>query len=388
MSNIDAKAELDKLLAAKPFVTVTVMKRVKSTRLVWPPHDHSGEPIEVTYYVDEAISTAVPANLVNTKIIAVSGLTFGQLRASALPENMRATRKTIKNVADATVSSTISLSVAATESWSVTKTVGLTTTQSGTISLSFGIPAIGSAGASMTVSQTISTSTADTEGGQRQVSRTTNDTVSIGPHKSVQIELLAFESPAEIPFSATVTVDGEIVANNSGISLASQLLSASERTFNVEGSLSVVAVSEGLLTVSELPQSKNEKFLRDDVVAVEMSYATCGKVGATYRSKFLTQSALYRGESSQILLRPERKPMANNLNDEGPSIGPPDGTSYEILFTTQEFRSTPACGFNDVGAMNLGVFEVESRRYSTHSNGELVASWEERVERFVSCWSV
>jgi hypothetical protein len=38
------------------------------------------------------------------------------------------------------------------------------------------------------------------------------------------------------------------------------------------------------------------------------------------------------------------------------------------------------------GLMNLGIFSVETRRYTQYSNGTLVASWVDKVETFKSCW--
>ncbi len=70
-------------------------------------------------------------------------------------------------------------------------------------------------------------------------------------------------------------------------------------------------------------------------------------------------------------------------------IGAPDGIHYTVSSTREFTQPTAACGFNDIGVENAGVFTVETRNYEEWSNGTLVRSWtEDSQPQFVRCVDV
>jgi hypothetical protein len=68
-----------------------------------------------------------------------------------------------------------------------------------------------------------------------------------------------------------------------------------------------------------------------------------------------------------------------------PEIAPADGTSYEVLYTTESAMPAVQCGFNDIGVPNTGIFTVEARAYRTYANGALVSQWQTTEDVFKSC---
>jgi Aerolysin toxin len=388
MANIDAKIELEKILATKAFIGVSATRKVKKTKMGYARGGHGdpGEPFEITYYVDEQYISSVPATIVSTHIEKIDSLVFGTVSTTGLPENIHLSKKLVENNSDATVSSSISMTVGATESWSVTKSTGISTTLGASLDLSYSLNGAGVRTA-FSFSQTISSSTSTSEGNQKQITRSTTDSVSIGPRKSIQIELMVYESPAEIPFKAIVIVDAEIIANQSGVILASQLLSKDERTFSIEGILKITPVSEGYLRVTDVGLTKQENGEQDNISQIDSSVSFTGALTNEYASQFKKHSKISRNQNGTMVA--ENLSLSNLKKfDAGPVIGPPDGVRYTVISTTKEYRPTPSCGFNDIGVMNLGVFEVETREYSNWNNGTLISTWTERVESFLSCWMV
>ncbi|BDC45375.1 hypothetical protein PTKU15_86720 [Paraburkholderia terrae] len=70
-------------------------------------------------------------------------------------------------------------------------------------------------------------------------------------------------------------------------------------------------------------------------------------------------------------------------------IGAPDGIHYTVSSTREIIQPTAACGFNDIGVANAGVFTVETRNYEEWRNGTLVRSWiEDSQPQFVRCVDV
>ena len=61
-------------------------------------------------------------------------------------------------------------------------------------------------------------------------------------------------------------------------------------------------------------------------------------------------------------------------DDEGDTIGAPDGISYQVMYTDEVAHPAPGeCGFNDLSVPNLGIFSVEHRHYRHFQKGTLVS---------------
>ena len=386
MAEVDGIAFLNNALASKPALWVPGVEYFTRTVCRRSPGKFE-EPYCYDVRDSRSITTSASARVVNSRVVEVRDLKLGSPIPTSLPEITLLTKKVIRNLADVQVSSTVSLSVTGTESWQVTKTRGLSTTNGGSVSITATIPGIGSGTASANFSQQISISTQQSEGNSRTVSRSSQDTVSVGPYRCVEVELLAYESSAGVPYSATVIIDGDLIDNQSGVSAASHLLTNDERTVQIDGVIQIGAVSESFLSVRDIGKAQVDGMDPEiNKEVTETKYVIAGFLNPSFLARFGSSSALKRTDAVVVPMAFALTTKILAIKDDG--IGPPNGTHYEVLYTSTVLRPTPACGFGDIGAPNNGVFRVEAREYSTYADGVLLARWQEFVEVFESCWSL
>jgi hypothetical protein len=374
---VDALEHMNALLANKPYVTYTrnevQMKYMPMIGNVPVPH---------------RVPFQAPAKVTNSFVSQVNTLKFDNAKLASLPELSLFTQKRLLNCADASISSSVSLALTGTRSWSVSKTDGVSTTTSASATGSLSVDKVGSAGLSISWSQAISTSTTKQESVQEAVTRTMGDVVSVGPKKAVNVSFVAYQVTIEIPFSATVEVDGDLATNEGGLLKASALLSKQERTIPLNGSLRVVDVSNATVRTDDLAgqagcDGKDGKYFEEGGQQAIFKSAALGdqlKAGFAALNKASHNASASEAQAQASALM--AAPVA-----EIPEIGPPDGTSYQILYTTETAKPTPACGFNDLGLMNTGIFTVEARQYRTYAKGILTEQHEESFEVFKSCFT-
>ncbi len=383
MSNIDGVSFLSNLLLGKPFVLQQEIRSVE--RQVCHPKrgGREGNDPWCDVTTDQIIlNSNEAAKCVSSYITEVRDLAFSDEKRVSLPESAIITRKEIRNNADASVNSSLNLSVAGTSSWSVVKTNGLSTTNSAGITMSYSAFGVGSGGINIGWSQTISSSTSVTDGGSKTISRSGVDSISIGPHRGIRVQLLAYQSAIEIPFTAIIVIDGDIASNKSGINLASQLLTEQERSVPFSGILRISDVSEAFLNIDDLPPEVKGGLANEGLESSTTSFTYPITVNSEIPSMFIRHSNIQRSTNNLLLSHN----LATGIEDDGPSIGVPDGETYQILYTQRVLKPSPACGFNDIGIMNGAIFIVEARQYSTYLGGKLLRQWEEHVETFDSCW--
>lgn len=387
MADVNATDYMNRLLELKSKVRYSGT-RVKS---VWVFTDKNGhhifrpsEPVEIETPYDYEGS----AKVINSRIVKVTDLVFDKAQITTLPQTGILTRKNIINCADASVTSSVGLSVTGTKSWSVTKTDSVSTTVGASVSGSVGIPGVAGGSASLSFSQQISTSNAVTDGGSDQVTRSSNENISVGPKRAISIELFAYQSGAEIPYSATVVIDGDLQENGSGLTVASSLLSEAERTLPISGVLRLSNVSEANLRTRDLGGAEGcETPMGMTITEERFSSFPTDKLGSYFAEEFVDSSSAIR-QNGQLFSHIGKFGECSWTSTDGePQIGPPDGTHYEILYTTQITEPTPGCGFNDLGLMNLGLFNVEVRQYRTYVGGKLVSEWQDSTKTFVMCFS-
>jgi hypothetical protein len=251
--------------------------------------------------------------------------------------------------------------------------------------MSFGLQ-FGSLGTSLSVSRSVSTSTSTTESLSETVTRNHSATVSVGPRKWGKIDLLAYETTIEIPFSATIVIDGSLVPNRAGLTGASQLLSVRERTLPFRGTLRITNVSNGVTRTTDIPGKPN------------CEAASADSLEKTSKSTTFPADSL-SGQELTTFTRPSTQPplsltlkaigadakVVTPLAADGPEIGPADGIVYQILYTTETVKPTPLCGYNDIGFPNNARYSVEAREYTMYSKGLIISRWQESVEVFKSC---
>ncbi len=378
MSAIDAAQHLNRLLAGKPKIKVQKSRSVttQECRVVRPSVRSGGEDYiscrDVT--TTESYEDIAQALVASTEVKAVNNLTIHTGSVVSLPESVLLVRKDIVNLGDATITSGQTLSVSGTRGWTFTKSRSVTTTLGTSRTLSVGIPGVGSMNVGLSWSQAVSVSNSATESHSETVTRSTSETITVGPRRCVSYELLAYQIAVEVRITADLVIDGSIVTNSSGITLASQLLSVEERTVPFEAILRIEDVSHGIIRTRDIGGA-NGQDTNNPIRIHETGHVFQGKPG-DYLVGFTTQSKLQRSGATAL--------MSTQWSD-GPVIVPPDGIHYEVLYTTQVHKPAFECGFNDVGLLNSGTFDVEVRQYSEYAQGSLLRQWTESVETFVAC---
>lgn len=333
---------------------------------------------EVQAYIDQA-------RVASTEVVEVKDLVFDKAKVVALPEKALLATQEYQNCADATLTSSVSLSVSGSHGYTFTKSDSVSLTIGGSVGMSFS-SSYGSLSTSLNVSRAVSTSSSTAESFSETVSRSHSASVSVAPRKQGKIELLAYETTIEVPYSATIVIDGSLIGNKSGLAKASQLLNVSERTLPFRGVLRITDVSQGLVRTTSVPGAP----------------ACTGDAAGVLKKEIRSTSFPAAGLSAADL-KTFRKPgpqpapvftlkplgsvpgLSGVFADEGPSIGPPDGVTYQILYTTELIKPWPVCGFNDIGFPNNAHYTVEAREYTMYSRGVVVSRWQESVETFRNC---
>lgn len=369
---------LNSALAKKP--QISVKSTVWKTRMRCRPLPKSADGGEACYeekYQESSVSQT-PATVTSTKIAVVKNFKFDEAKLINLPSRILINSKEYANCADVQLTSSVTIGVSGTKSWSVSKTEGVSTTVGGSATLT-GNATYGSGSVTLNYSQAVSTSTTVSESFSETASRSTTDSISVGPHKVGRFTLFAYQVGADIPFSGEVIVDGSIRENVSAITNASNLLSEAERTMRVRGVLRTYDVSAAKVKTEDLAFSPECSGANAGAMTIEERVIDVpdNAVTSKFLNGFVSQSKLSRDEKTKVAIDSQVKTKSE--------IGAPEGTKYEVLYVTETSKPTVQCGFNDVSIPNLGIFKVEARVYRTYVQGKIVAQWDQQVESFLRC---
>lgn len=339
--------------------------------------------------------------IVDAELKVTSNIIFDKERQITIPDRVIIVKKLIKNCADTNLTSTVGITIRATKGWRATKTRTLATTLGVKVSGSYGVTGVGSVSGDISWNQTLTLTDSEEKSESLETTITVNDMLSIKPYSALDVEASATQYGIEVPFTIQVEVDGNCALpggyHAEPAYRVSQFLNPQERTITMTGILRVEDVSAYALHVKELIGEmacpKPPKTADTDQKTIEIPLAMIPKERL---EKFVPPSEL----DPQFLDHPEPMLFQNILENgyklvelddahgDGPTIGPPDGESYEILYTTTEARYALECGINDIGLPNPGIFEIEHRRYSEYAGGKLVRQWEASQEKFLNCMTV
>jgi hypothetical protein len=251
---VDTTAALNQLLRTKPQLSFT--RIIQQQQHGCSSHTlHVGSPpVQICSTWTEPVSQQYVdfAQVTSTKVIGVENVQLETSRIVTLPEDAKVQMYDYANCASGTLGAQVSLAISGTESTSVTGTQAVSTTEGASFSLTAKLTA-GTLGTTFSVNQTVSTSASQTNSQSTTVPRTFTGTETAAPGDSGEIELLAYQTTVQIPYTATVVVDGPLEPNNSGKAMASSLLSAQERTFQLSGVLTATNVSDASVRANPLP---------------------------------------------------------------------------------------------------------------------------------------
>ncbi|MCR2833836.1 hypothetical protein [Parerythrobacter lacustris] len=397
--DIDVKDDLEAKLRNKPSLTYGKFETVVRQKCHWvnlPSQHEFGsnmtefcEPYSTT--VDN--SYQAPAKVVSTEILEIRDFKFHTERMTALPADIIIKKRNIFQCTEGDYSTTISEQLQSSEGWQFIKSRSVTTTNSIDVSATASYMPSG-IGASAAVN--VRHQTALTVGRQqmdsmsRTITRSVSDTYSFTGPKAVTVDVFAYRTTVEIPYSGVVYVDAVLEPNNSGIVRASQLLTLEERTFPIEGVLRANDVSNADFRAFERRGGCINPEIAGFVVdSLDDQYETAASLRPDFRSFGSNRSALlqaddndklFAGSSIDESVNAGAAPLASDQ-----VIGPADGISYRVVFTRQEIRSDPTCGYTDLGLPKTRQYSIEQREYQQAQNGRIVRTWMESLTTMGQC---
>ena len=377
-ADTDIAKFLNDALAKKNVVqknrTKTVRQRVCDWNGDLPPNNMH------CYYdnFDVPVTVLEPAIATSTSVSQATPVIFESAKASQLPSSIHMQTGRFTNCSSAGFSPTTSLSVTGTQGWSVSKSHSVNSNV--TVSVSGSVSFFGLAGATTTVTASLgySDNTTNSETKSESLTRFFGASTSLTKNQAVEMELIAYQYAADVPFHSTIIVDGPLEAETVGASKASDLLTAQERTLPFDGTIRVEGLSEGV------GRQRDIKVVCSDAAN---QGKTTEKINPQQNFPVTPASNNYFKRMSNFDAALEKANGSGRQFVADATIGPPDGVHYEIVSSSVVTRMNPACGFNDGGAPNGGNFLVEVRRYENWSNGQLAGSWTETVEVFQGCAS-
>jgi hypothetical protein len=218
-----------------------------------------------------------------------------------------------------------------------------------------------------------------------------NAGVSLTHGQAGFIQALVYQTTADVPYSATIVVDGDLISNASGKNKASDVLSITERTLPFSGSIRLTGMSNAQVDNNN-PSVPFSCASGDNNFISSPTYYTVPASSLTkqFKDSFKAKHAIIRHQSKVNVGKVETMTfptalLLNAIDDPGPVIGPPNGTTYSIVSSSTAHEMSAACGFNDLGVPNSASYLVEIRHYENWNNGTLAGSWDETVKTFQSC---
>ena len=105
----------------------------------------------------------------------------------------------------------------------------------------------------VSVSQTVSSSVAHTDGRSESVTRSITAPVIVPPKKVIATQLRVYKQFAQIPFVANSVADAPLSANDKGLLRLADIARLDARTFVIEGIININGASAGEVFHFELP---------------------------------------------------------------------------------------------------------------------------------------
>lgn len=149
------------------------------------------------------------------------------------------------------VAKTLMLSVTATSSTTITK--GISNTLGFNLRLNYGSPQFGSINGGVNYSETITQSTAHTQGVAKTFADSTTQIIAYPePKSAVMAEFKVYKLTSELPFKVDAVIDAPLETNQKGLKSLSAIASKSKRTIPLEGYITLVGFSKAAAGVADV----------------------------------------------------------------------------------------------------------------------------------------
>lgn len=180
-------------------------------------------------------TTSKPMTASNIKIASSSDVVFGVLTQKTLPDIIGAASLELCNTGTTTGSQSVNFSEQIQHTQSTTVTHSVTNTLSASIGASYVLVPGLTLNTSIQIGTSNTTSDATLSGTALSNTLQVSETEPVPPQSRYALEFLVTPTEFSIPFSAMVTVDADLSANDKGLAHLSDIADQSKRTFQVTG---------------------------------------------------------------------------------------------------------------------------------------------------------
>jgi hypothetical protein len=233
----DVAGVVNQLLAAHGPVPVTVQVPTQVQVEVCGP---SGDPPRFrcnpgwkTVMKPQTTSKILTAS--NIRAVSTSDVAFGTLTKTTLPDVIGAASLELCNTGATTGSQGVTFSEQIQHTDSTTITHSVTNTLSASLGGSYVVVPGLTLNTSVQIGTSNTTSNASLSGTALSTTLQINETEPVPPQSRYAVEFLVTPTQFNVPFSATVTVDADLGANDPGLAHLSDIADQSKRTFSVDG---------------------------------------------------------------------------------------------------------------------------------------------------------
>jgi hypothetical protein len=261
-TNVDQK--IAALLTSYGPVAVTRMVSVPKQQIVCEEiqPDHLVNCHPVTVYVSEAQTTNEVLTASNIHISSNSAPNWGPGTTTEFPLEIQVESFFAQVCADASTSATVTETLQHQFSRSSSMQISQSVMTSQSAQLSFDTEDIlpFKVGAQVTVGQQETTGVTKIDTTQDTVMRQVQLSTSppIPPGKAEILQLQVWPVKTTLPFTMTVTVDGDLSSNNNGFKHLSDMFSAAQRTFSIAGTLEATDASMGAGILYSAPYDESK----------------------------------------------------------------------------------------------------------------------------------
>lgn len=259
------------------------------------------EPRCTTVIVRRPATVVEPLIATNNNILQVTEMKVQEAKVTQFPPKtfIKQVEKFNCSSTESSIDEGLSFNTQSTVSTSIRR--GVRSTTSVNASVSFKLPSGFGSSVGGSISQSTSLDRSETQSTTTAINQTARVSEKVPPRTRTRVDVVLYETSLEVPFSGGVIVDGTLDANLDNLHKASEILSAQERTVQVEGILAV--------TASTLSQAKR---IDRPVTDLECSEIAGGKLAA-----YAISDLNYVGTGTNTLTTTRKDRENTSINLEG-----------------------------------------------------------------------
>lgn len=332
-------------------------------------------------YRNETSYESVPPTVTRAFVSEVRDLKIDDSKITTLPEKMNIQSFTYRNCDNTTVSQTYNASVAVTTGTVVTVSKSVTNTEDRSINVSGSVSSgpigpSGSVSLNLRYSKSVNITNGQQDSQTNTENRSSSVTFTVPPKTAGRADYIVYEVGKEVPFSALILLDGDLIPNSGGVLRASQIIGEQDRLVPFEGYLTVLGATDGETRTTPLGMGQCDA-ATDKGLSVTRT---------AQRIPYSANSPIIQGSTPVKQITDGQGVIKFDVKrNDIPVIGPPDGENCAAGVVETTYKSDLSCGFNDAGLPNVRFITREVRQCRFYSGGVATSSYPKVVETLGAC---